>query len=129
VERVLVAVRVYIRCALVLALAGCGGDPLKPGAPREVSGLRINPYEAHEECVAMKPGDVLDYHFDAQRPVTFNIHFHEGNAVILPIARDNVTTDEGTYQPLLAQDYCLMWEAGREGAILDYRVKLIPGKR
>ncbi|MEO8346773.1 MAG: hypothetical protein ABI607_13860 [Betaproteobacteria bacterium] len=114
---------------LVLALSACASETLKSGTPREVMGHRINPYELHEECVKMTPGDVLDYHFTTQRPVAFNIHYHEGKSVILPVSRNNVTSDEGTYQPLLPQEYCLMWEAGREGAILDYRVKLIRAKR
>ena len=115
--------------ALVLTMSSCAGEPLRPGTPRDITALRINPFELHEECVRMKPGDVLDYRFEAQRPVTFNIHYHEGKAVILPVARDNVTADEGTFQPLTAQEYCLMWEAGREGAILDFSVTLIPKKR
>lgn len=114
---------------LVLAMSACASEPLQPGAPREVTGFRINPYELHEECAKMNPGDVLDYHFTAQRPVAFNIHYHEGKSVVLPVSRDNVTTDDGTFQPLAAHEYCLMWEAGREGAMLDYRVKLIRAKR
>ena len=114
---------------LLLALSACASEPLKPGMPREVAGYRINPYELHEECVKMVPGDVLDYQFTTQRPVAFNIHYHEGKSVILPVSRNNVSADEGTFQPLTPQVYCLMWEAGREGAILDYRVKLIRAKR
>jgi hypothetical protein len=113
----------------MLAVSACASEPLRPGVPREVKGLSINPFELHEECAPMQAGDVLDYHFTAQRPVAFNIHYHEGKAVILPVSRDNVTTEEGTFQPLSPRDYCLMWEAGREGAILDYRVTLIRGKR
>ncbi len=114
---------------LALGLSACASEPLQPGATREVTAHRINPYELHEECAKMKPGDVLDYHFEAQRPVAFNIHYHEGKSVILPVSRDHVTRDDGTFQPLEAHEYCLMWEAGREGAILDYRVKLIRAKR
>ena len=77
----------------------------------------------------MVPGDRLSYRFEAQRPVKFNIHYHEGKSVILPVTRDDVTTDDDTFRPLAEQDYCLMWEAGREGAILDYRILLVRGKR
>lgn len=117
--------------ALVLLLSACASatEPLLPGVPREVKGFRINPYELHEDCAKMSPGDVLDYHFVTQRPVAFNIHYHEGKSVVLPVSRENVTTDSGTFQPLAAHEYCLMWEAGREGAILDYRAKLIRAKR
>lgn len=77
----------------------------------------------------MQPGDRLVYRFTAQRPVAFNIHYHEGKTVIMPVSRDDAMADDGTFQPLIAQEYCLMWEAGREGAILDYRILLRRGQR
>jgi hypothetical protein len=77
----------------------------------------------------MVPGDRLDYSFEAQRPVAFNIHYHEGKVVVMSVSVDNATKESGTFRPLVPQDYCLMWEAGREGAIIDYSVALIRGKR
>lgn len=116
-------------CTLVLALAACASESIQPGVPREVSGQRIAPFEIHEECLPMAPGDWLVYRFTAQRPVAFNIHYHEGQTVIMPISLDTTTTDDGTFRPLIPQDYCLMWEAGRDGAIVDYRILLKPGQR
>jgi hypothetical protein len=116
-------------CALALAMSACAGETIRPGIPREVTGQRINPFELHEECMQMVPGDRLVYRFAAQRPVSFNIHYHEGKSVILPVSRNDVTADDGTFRPLVAQDYCLMWEAGREGAILEYRILLNRGQR
>jgi hypothetical protein len=110
-------------------MSACAGETIRPGIPREVTGQRINPFELHEECMQMVPGDRLVYRFAAQRPVAFNIHYHEGKSVILPVSRDDVTADDGTFRPLVAQDYCLMWEAGREGAILEYRILLNRGQR
>ena len=89
--------------------------------------LNINPFELHEECVKMVPGDWLVYRFTSQRPVAFNIHYHEGKTVIMPVAKDNVTMDDATFRPLIAQEYCMMWEAGREGAIIEYRIVLSRG--
>ena len=116
-------------CALALALFACASESIRPGVPREVTGQRITPFEIHEECLNMLPGDWLVYRFQAQRPVAFNIHYHEGKSVIMPVSRDNATADDGTFRPLIPQDYCLMWEAGREGAILDYRILLSRGQR
>ena len=116
-------------CALALAVTACAGERIRPGTPLEVTGQRINPFELHEECVQLTPEDRLVYRFTAQRPVAFNIHYHDGKTVIMPISRDNVVTDDGTFRPLISQDYCLMWEAGREGAILDYRILLNRGQR
>jgi len=116
-------------CALALAMSACASERILPGTPLEVTGQRINPFELHEECVQLAPGDWLVYRFTAQRPVAFNIHYHEGKTVIMPVSLDNVTADDGTFRPLIAQDYCLMWEAGREGAIVDYRILLNRGPR
>jgi len=76
----------------------------------------------------MVPGDRLEYRFEARAPVAFNIHYHEGQSVVMPIAREETSAEAGIYAPALAQHYCLMWEAGRAGAVIDYRVRLVPGK-
>ena len=115
--------------ALALVMSACASETIRPGIPREVTGQRINPFELHEECVQMTPGDGLVYRFTAQRPVAFNIHYHDGNSVIMPVSRDDATADDGAFRPLVAQDYCLMWEAGREGAIIEYRILLTRGRR
>ena len=129
ITRCTAARRVCCLCALVLAMSACAGESIRPGIPREVTGQRINPFELHEECVQMAPGDGLVYRFTAQRPVAFNIHYHDGKSVIIPVSRDDATADDGAFRPLVAQDYCLMWEAGREGAIIEYRILLTRGRR
>jgi hypothetical protein len=116
-------------CALAVAVSACAGPSIEPGTPREVTGQRINPFELHEECVQLVPGDWLVYRFTAQRPVDFSIAYHEGKTVIMPVSRDDTTAEDGTFRPLVAHDYCLMWEAGREGAIVDYRILLTRGQR
>jgi hypothetical protein len=121
--------RVCCACALAGAVSACATGSIQPGTPREVTGLKVNPFELHEECMRMVPGDWLVYRFTAQRPVAFNIHYHEGKTIIMPVSRDDTTQEDGTFRPLATQDYCLMWEAGREGAIVDYRILLTRGPR
>lgn len=116
-------------CVLVLVVSGCASEMILPGMPREVTAKKINPFELHEECLKMVPGDWLVYRFTAQRPVDFNIQYREGKFVIMPVSRDKAMEEDGTFRPLVAQDYCLMWEAGREGAIIDYRILLSRGQR
>src|SRR4030095_2506140 len=116
-------------CALVLALSACATELLQPGRPRDVTAKAVAPYEAHEECARMVPGDRLDYRFEAQRAVAFNIHYHEGKVVVMAVSVDSTTQESGTFRPLVPHVYCLMWEAGREGAIIDYGVALVRGSR
>jgi hypothetical protein len=124
-----VAGRASCACALAAAISACASQSIEPGTPREVTGQRINPFELHEECLQLLPGDWLIYRFTAQRPVDFSIAYHEGKTVIMPVSRDDTTAEDGSFRPLAAHDYCLMWEAGREGAIVDYRILLTRGQR
>ena len=57
---------------------------------RTVKGHAIAPYALHEECMKLVPGDRLEYHFTAGAPLHFNVHYHEGKAVVLPVSRDGV---------------------------------------
>lgn len=109
-------------CATALALVACAGTPPGPDAPREVTGQNIAPYTVHEECRTLAPGDRLDYRFTSSSPVAFNIHYHESNAVVMPIVREDVTADSGIFQPIARQDFCLMWEAGSVPVLLSYRL-------
>jgi hypothetical protein len=47
----------------------------------------------------------------------------------MPLLRDKATEDDDTFRPLVARDYCLTWQAGREGAIIDYRILLNRSQR
>ena len=115
--------------ALALPLAACAAQPsIVPGGVHEVTAHPLPPYQIHEECVNLLPGDRLEYSFKASAPLHFNIHYHEGNAVIMPVTRDKVQVDSGRFEVIVAQEYCLMWEAGAAGTPLDYTVRLIRGK-
>lgn len=111
---------------LALLLAGCAGETLVADAPRAVDDAMIAPYEVREECARLAAGDRLDWRFESQAPVTFNLYYVEGNAFLAPISRDDVTADAGVYLARTARRYCLRWEAGRRGAIVSYRARVLP---
>jgi len=115
--------------AACIAVAACATDTAAPDEPKVVRGRPLAPYDIHEECLRLAVGDRVEYDFSAAAPVDFNIHYHEGNAVLAPVVREKVHADSGMFAPRLAQDYCLMWEAGPAGAVLDYRVRLRPAPR
>jgi len=110
-------------------LLGCAGTPVTSDAPKVVKGMAIAPYEIHEDCVRLAPDDRLDYTFDATEPVSFEIRYREGTAALAPIARGPELTGAGVYKALLPREYCLVWEAGPAGALVDYRLRLRPAAR
>ena len=121
---------ILLICVMALPLAGCAAQPsILPGKILEVKAHPLPPYQMHEECATLKAGDVLEYNYAAQAPLDFNIHYHEGKAVIIPLSRDKLRADRGDFKVLVDQEYCLMWEAGAGGTPLDYSVRLIRGAK
>jgi hypothetical protein len=121
--------RLVAAIALALPLAACAAQPgIVPGGMHEVKAHPLPPFQIHEECVKLEPGDRLDYAFTATAPVHFNIHYHEGSAVIMPVTRDKVMAESGRFEAVVAQEYCLMWEAGAAGTPLDYSVRFTRAK-
>jgi hypothetical protein len=109
--------------AIAAIVAGCatGGSD---DESKRVGAERLAPYAMHEACAELAAGERLEYRFDASAPVNFDIHYHDGGAVVEPVVREGVTQGADVFVPLLAQHYCLMWQAGPAGATLDYRMRV-----
>jgi hypothetical protein len=112
-----------------LALGACAAADYRLDAPRSAAGVEIAPYAMHEECVALDRGERIGYYFVSVAPVSFNVHFHDSNAVIMPIVRENVTEDSGDFTADRKEIYCLMWEAGAAPSALEYRIRPLPAMR
>ena len=111
---------------VALPLCACTTAPVPADAPRTVRGHPIPPYEWHEECLHLEAGDRVQFAFESSEPVEFNLHYHEGNTVVMPLVREKARADAGVFATPSAQDYCLTWEAGAAGALIDYRIGLKP---
>ena len=114
-----------VAIALVAALGtvACATAPDRLEVPKVVVGLELSPYIVYEECVLLKAGDRIGYLFRATVPLAFNIHFHDGNAVIEPVSAASTQGESGEFSADRDQTYCLMWEAGAGGSVLEYRVE------
>ena len=109
-----------------LAFYGCAAPYITADTPKIVRAHPLPSYQIHEECLRLAPGDRVEYRFESDAPVDFNIHYREDNAVMMPVVREKSREDAGIYAALIAHDYCLMWEAGALGARIDYRIRLKP---
>ena len=113
-------------CCAALLLGACASvDPDHAQGQR----VPIAPFAAHETCRHLEPGDRWSYRFSASSPVSFSIHYRAGPAVISPIERDDVREDAAVFPSALAEDYCMTWQAGRSGALLDYDARVIRAPR
>jgi hypothetical protein len=108
-----------------MLLAACAAqDTIVAGEPRTAEELGIAPYSFHEECAALQEGDRLNFHFEAKAPVAFQIYYREGSASISTVNRDGVTEFGGVFNVPGTRRYCLRWDAGPQGALLDFRIRL-----
>lgn len=111
--------------AVALLAAGCATETIPPDVPKSVREFAIAPYEIHEECADMAAGDRLDYRFEAQAPVAFHLYYREGLAFVSPVSRESVQEFAGVFAAKAGRRYCLQWEAGQRGALIDYRLRLL----
>ena len=89
-----------------------------------ISGERLAPYQSLGECVNLRTGERLDYLYSSSQPVKFDISYREGAATLAPVVRERSLGDSGIFVAALSTRFCLSWEAGPAGAIIDYRLRL-----
>lgn len=111
------------------SLVGCSGPSVAPDRPKEVRNQPIHPFETHEECLAMARGDEVEWHFAADLPVDFAVAFRDGNALVMPLVREQVRADEGRFVALADREHCLAWQAGSRGAKLDYGIAVARSRK
>lgn len=62
-----------------------------------------------EVCGKLVKAQAVAWRFDADGPLNFNIHYHEGKDVRYPERREALATGSGRLQVAFDQDYCWMW--------------------
>ena len=112
-----------VALAAALGTVACATAPDRLEVPKVVVGLDLGPYTVYEECVLLQTGQRIGYLFRAAAPLAFNIHFHDGNAVIEPVSAASTQGESGEFSADRDQTYCLMWETGASGSVLEYRVE------
>ena len=71
--------------------------------------LRVAPGKFAEVCGKVATGNVVRWRFEADGPLEFNIHYHEGRAVHYPVKREGTARADGTLTSVQERDYCWMW--------------------
>ena len=108
-----------------LAASACATDTIVGDEAKAMRGVGIAPYEFHEECATLARGERIDYRFEVKPAVHFEIYYQDGTARVAPLNRDDTTGDSGIYAAQRAQRHCLRWDVGRQGAMLDFRVRVL----
>ena len=83
----------------------------------------IAPGKFGEVCGKLAKGQSVRWRFQADAPLNFNIHYHEGKAVKVPAKQDGVAEGSGKLGVEIRQDYCWMW-VNKSGVVISLQVQL-----
>ena len=78
-------------------------------ADRFETALSVAPGKLAEVCGKLAQGQSVAWSFKGDRPMNFNIHYHEGKQVVFPTKQDAAVDAQGKLDVSLSQDYCWMW--------------------
>jgi hypothetical protein len=93
--------------ALFVALAA----PALASTPIDI---KLDAGKIDEACMKLAEGDTLQWRFEADAPVAFNIHHHVGKDVLMPVNVKEARKHEGRLVADRANDWCLMWTAPKD---------------
>ncbi len=71
--------------------------------------LSLAPFEFRELCYELASRDEIQYDFQSDRPVEFDIHYHDGLRIRYPVHMSGITVGADRFSAELDQFYCLMW--------------------
>ncbi|NRF71199.1 hypothetical protein HLB44_29820 [Aquincola sp. S2] len=69
----------------------------------------VAPGKFAEVCGPLRKGKAIEWAFDADAALDFNIHYHQGKKVVFPAKQDAVVKRNGKLAVKRDQDYCWMW--------------------
>lgn len=107
-------------CAMV-ALLALGSSPVfaqsatapaaRANAAANVKSITttLGSSSARKECITLSTQQRLRYWYRAEGAVNFDVQYVEGKETLHPVKRDRAAIGSGTFQPRVAQDYCLVW--------------------
>ena len=71
--------------------------------------LTVAPGKFAEICGSLDAGQTVNWAFEADRAVNFNVHYHVDKDVRYPAKKDQVKQLTGDLSVDAKQDYCWMW--------------------
>jgi hypothetical protein len=107
---------------LALAASGPGAQAQSIDIAWDASGrfeqaFTLAPAKVAEVCGKLTQGQKVAWSFTADRALDFNIHYHEGKRVVMPVRRDHSVASKGTLKVARDHEYCWMWTNASADAV------------
>ncbi len=109
-----------IRFVLLLVAATVAQSVLAqaPGNVKSIT-TTLTTSAARKECLNLTPQQRLQYWYRADAPVNFAVQYVAGKETLYPVKMDKQAIGSGSYQPKVAEVYCLVWtNLGRQPVTL-----------
>ena len=106
---------------ILLVAAATLAPPVLAQAPANVKSITttLTTSAARKECLNLTPQQRLQYWYRADAPVNFALQYVEGKETLYPVKKDKQAIGSGSYQPKVAEVYCLVWtNLGRQPVTL-----------
>ena len=71
--------------------------------------VSVAPGKFAEVCGKLAQSQSIAWSFKGDRPMNFNIHYHEDKQVVFPAKQDAAVDAQGKLDASLSQDHCWMW--------------------
>jgi len=92
----------------------------------EIVSINLKPKRYFEKCVDLSPVQQLEYGFNSNGALSFNLHFHEEGEKYYPVKEDSVSEMENTFKAEKRGYYCMKWgNSGSEDVKMDYHFKIL----
>ena len=79
-----------------------------------------------EKCLDLSESQELQYGFDSQAPLSFNLHYHQKGEINYTFKEDSIDELENTFKPERRGYYCLQWgNSGKEKVEMSYHFKIL----
>jgi hypothetical protein len=72
--------------------------------------LTIAPGGVAELCGKLRRGAVVNWRFDADAPLDFNVHYHVGREAVYPVRMAGAAKSADRFVAPKDQTYCWMWQ-------------------
>ena len=85
--------------------------------------------EIGEICPEMDAGESLNFEFESDHQVEFNLHYHQDEKVSYPIEPQKLSSITKKFKAPIKQSYCLMWEGlSEEASKIKVKYQILPKK-
>ena len=91
----------------------------------DTESVRIPAGEIHESCMELTAGTSVEYTFESNTTLSYNVHFHDNGEVIFPVEEHETDGESNTFTAELNHVYCLMWtNPGTAPASVQYSYEI-----